>query len=240
MRYLILSDIHGNLEGLEAVLADADGQYDEILNCGDAVGYGPDPNAVVAFCRDRCAVSIRGNHDKASAGIGDPEWFNPVAQASIMWTTEKLTQQNLDWVRALPSGPVCVGGFFDLVHGSPADEDEYILDGESAMAAASCATSNLTFFGHTHIQGGWEIVRQSLRPVRNDRFSVERDLGYLVNPGSVGQPRDGDARAGYALYDPEERQVEYRRVSYDVQKTHRKILEAGLPEVLGLRLYRGR
>ena len=238
MRYLILSDIHANHEALDAVLADASGRYDTIVCCGDIVGYGPDPNAAIDWCRENCCVTVRGNHDKACAGLADLEWFNPVARMSAVWTESILTEANLNWLRGLPAGPVEVDGFA-LVHGSPADEDEYLVSTYDVRQVADQLPASVSFFGHTHMQGGFELHRNGVRPIVNAELSISDTSGYLINAGSVGQPRDGDPDAAYAIYEPQERLVQYRRVAYDVATTHRKIMEAGLPEVLGLRLYRG-
>lgn len=238
MRYLILSDIHSNLEALTAVLVDADGHYDRIVNCGDLVGYGPDPNAVVDWSRESGAPAVRGNHDKACASLTDLEWFNPVARASDEWTHGVLQAQNLAFLKDLSMGPQAVNGF-SILHGSPQDEDEYIVNELDVEAAIPHLAPGVSFFGHTHLQGGFEIHRTVVRRTRPDYFEVNPEVQYLVNPGSVGQPRDGDWRAGYALYNTAERLVVYKRCEYDVASTFRKIIEAGLPEVLGRRLYVG-
>lgn len=245
MRYLIISDIHGNLDALEACLADALGLYDQILCLGDLVGYGADPNAVVDWCRANANFVIRGNHDKAVAGIGETEDFNDQAASSVTWTTSQLSPENLSYLRALPAGPVRVNGF-TAVHGSPSDEDEYILSGVDAMRAFTWHSGTLTFFGHTHVQGGflWKSRYahpiSPLRPNQDARdFPLQPDTAYLINPGSIGQPRDHDPRAAYALYDSDQKLLTYRRVEYDVAKAQRRILASGLPEKLALRLSRG-
>jgi predicted phosphodiesterase len=238
VRYLIISDIHANLEALHAVVADAAGEFETILNCGDVVGYGPDPNEAVEFCREKCAYNVRGNHDKACAGLSDLEWFNPVAQSSVLWSASSLTRENLEWLRALPEGPIDAGPCA-ILHGSPVDEDEYITDTEEAKLAAEHVTAAVTFFGHTHLQGGFQIHRSGGRHIVDGEFQVDDESAWMINPGSVGQPRDGDAAAGYALFDSETRVVQLHRVSYRIDRTHQKILRAGLPEVLALRLYHG-
>ena len=238
MRYLILSDIHANLEALESVLADAAGQYDATICCGDVVGYGPDPNAAIEWCRDNCKWIVRGNHDKACAGLADLDWFNPIARTSAIWTESVLTEENLAWLRALPTGPVEVDDFA-ILHGSPVDEDEYLVNASDVREVADQLPAAVSFFGHTHLQGGFELHRNGIRSVADADLSLSDNSGYLINSGSVGQPRDGDPAAAYALYEPAQRLVQYRRVPYDVSATHRKIMGAGLPEVLGLRLYRG-
>ena len=243
MAYLIVSDIHANLESLEAVLADAKGLYDSILCLGDVVGYGADPNTVCEWARTEAAIVVRGNHDKAAAGIGSLEWFNGAARASAVWTREELDEDNSQWLRALPQGPLVVEGTarpFALVHGSPADEDEYLIEPADARMLSGTLEQQATFFGHTHIQGGFLLARgaaSSLRPQRS--LQLEPDYFYLINPGSVGQPRDSDPRAAYAIYSAEDRTVEYRRVAYDVKRAAAKIREAGLPTFLASRLSEG-
>jgi predicted phosphodiesterase len=239
VRYLILSDIHGNLEALTAVVADAKGRYDSILNCGDLVGYGPDPNAVVDWCRENTPVLIRGNHDKACVGLQDLEWFNPMARQSAVWTNEMLTDVNREFLRELPQGPLPVDDF-QLVHGSPQDEDEYLVTQAEALEASRFSTRALSFFGHTHVQGGFILYSKGARYVTTQRLALDRDGSYLINPGSVGQPRDEDPRAAYLIYSTDDRLVEYYRVEYDVFRTQRKIIEAGLPELLAHRLQFGK
>lgn len=239
MRYLILSDIHANRAALDAVLADASGQYDGILNLGDVVGYGPDPNYVADVCRTFSAPTVRGNHDKAAVGLIDLEWFNAAARASAEWTSRTLTSENAAWLAGLPSGPVHIDGF-SLVHGSPVDEDEYITGGPEAREAAAGSDANLSFFGHTHVQGGFEVHRTGgVRMVGPGSVVIDESSTWLINPGSVGQPRDGDPGAAWAVYDTAHRTVELHRTPYDVLDTVRRIVDAGLPEILGLRLYRG-
>jgi predicted phosphodiesterase len=238
VRYLIISDIHGNLEALTAVLAAAEGQFDAIACCGDLVGYGPDPNAVIDLCRQKCSYLVRGNHDKACAGLADLDWFNSVAQTSALWSAAALTRSNLEWLRSLPQGPLDTGDFA-ILHGSPADEDEYITDTEEAKAAADYITAGISFFGHSHLQGGFQIHRSGSRHITSREFQAAETSAWLINPGSVGQPRDGDPKAAYALFDSVTHFVQLCRVPYSIERTHQKIVDAGLPEVLALRLYHG-
>lgn len=246
MRYLILSDLHSNREALEAVLTHANGHYDRVVCCGDLVGYGPDPNAVIDWARENFDAVIRGNHDRACAGLDSLEWFNPVAKAASLWTLGELSASNLDYLRALPTGPLAVD-CFQLIHGSPLDEDEYVMSIADARNVFSYLDVNVTFFGHTHVQGGFvrrEGQYQMLaRPDAGESGITLRlhPAGtWLINPGSTGQPRDRDPRAAYAIFDNEAMEVTYRRVHYDFDTTRRKILESGLPEVLGSRLTIGR
>jgi predicted phosphodiesterase len=246
VRYLILSDIHGNWEALESVLRSAAGQYDRTICCGDLVGYGADPNQVVEWVRDNCKVVVRGNHDKACTGMDDLEWFNPVARVAAMWTLRTLTPENAEYIRTLSQGPVNEDGF-QVVHGSPFDEDEYVLAPEEAGQAFTYLESRVAFFGHTHVQGGFiwnhsrvETILCSPSPSRWEIIEIDPDCAYLINPGSVGQPRDGSPLAAFALYDSERRVVTYGRTEYDVMRTQQKIREAGLPPILADRLTMGR
>jgi predicted phosphodiesterase len=246
VRYLIVSDLHANWEALDAVARHARGQYDRSLCCGDLVGYGADPNPVVQWVRDNCAVIVRGNHDRACTGLEDLEWFNPVARAAAVWTLENLSPENVSYVRDLPQGPAFADGI-QVLHGSPCDEDDYVVGADQAAQAFTYLESRLAFFGHTHLQGGfiWNQERVETIPAvspQNDRQSLDIDStgGYLLNPGSVGQPRDGDPRAAYALYDSDRNVVDYYRVDYDVEAAQRKIRDAGLPSFLAERLSLGR
>ena len=187
MRHLVLSDIHANLEALDACLADAEVRgYDDVVVLGDVVGYGADPNAVVDRVRDLEPIAlVRGNHDKVSVGLESADGFNAVARAAARWTTDALTPHNRGWVAALPRGPLTVDDDIQICHGSPVDEDEYIF-------------------------------------------------------GSVGQPRDGDPRAAYAIVDAPAGRIEMVRLQYPVQAAQDKIRRAGLPDPLADRLASGR
>jgi predicted phosphodiesterase len=280
MRALILSDIHGNLEALEAVLSAADGQWDELWNLGDMVGYGGAPNQVLDLIRPLQTLVVRGNHDRVCCGLTSPNAFNPVAREAALWTRETLTEDNLAWLKEVPQGPIHPA--YEGVtcsHGSPLDEDRYILTLRDAWAPLQQSTTPLTFFGHTHIQGGFsesENQWQELRPAmsyprfippqsrissrtkrwgelqnRTESWTLTLAPGsrHLINPGSVGQPRDFDWRAAFAILsiatsetDPAEtiRQVTFHRVPYDVITSQGRILMAGLPERLAARLREGR
>ncbi len=237
--YLIVSDIHANLEALQAVLADAQGRYEKILCLGDLVGYGADPNPVGEWTRANATAIVRGNHDKVCSGNEPLEDYRPAARASAIWTREELSSQNLDYLYHLPRGPLRYEDF-DLVHGSPADEDEYVLTVADASPLREAVSVQTTFFGHTHVQGGFVLTRSGARRILpKGVFELEPDHYYLLNPGAVGQPRDGDPRAAYLIYSPQERMVEYRRVDYDIDKAASKIRAAALPSALAVRLYSG-
>ena len=246
MRYLILSDIHANWEGLQAVIEHAAGKYDQVLCCGDLIGYGADPNAVTDWVRAHVTAVVRGNHDKASVGLDDLEWFNPVARAAAVWTRRELTPDNAGYILNLPKGPLVFDGF-EVAHGSPLDEDEYMLGTADAGEAFCYLDTPLTFFGHTHVQGGfiWNHARVETiekTPLAEERqtLELEADCAYMINPGSVGQPRDGDPRAAYVVFNPEERFLIFYRLPYDVGKAQEKIRRAGLPPLLADRLAAGR
>jgi len=233
--YLILSDIHANLEALHAVLDDARGRYERILCLGDLVGYGADPNPVVEWARSNVDVIVRGNHDKDCSEAGPLDHYRSIAAVSAVWTRGQLTASNIEYLRALPRGPLRYEGI-DLVHGSPADEDEYLLMESEAAAIRPYLETQATFFGHTHMQGGFLVAPRGVRELIPESFQLEPDYFYLLNPGSVGQPRDGDPRAAYILFDRDRGLVEFRRVEYDIETAARKIRQAGLPEGLALRL----
>jgi len=246
VRYLILSDIHANWEALEAVARESEGRYDRILCCGDLIGYGGDPNLVVAWVRQHCPHVVRGNHDRASVGMDDLEWFNPVARAAALWTQQHIDPDHAQYIRALPKGPLLIDGL-QLMHGSPFDEDEYLMAANDAGQAFGYLESRIAFFGHTHVQGGfiWNRSRVETIPSpawRSDRgvLEIDPDCAYLLNPGSVGQPRDGDARAAFLVFDSDAQMATYFRVSYDIAGAQKKIREAGLPPILADRLTVGR
>jgi diadenosine tetraphosphatase ApaH/serine/threonine PP2A family protein phosphatase len=244
--YLILSDIHGNLEALSAVLADADGRYERVLCLGDLVGYGADPNAVVEWSRQHVSGIVRGNHDKACAGADPLDDYNPAARDSAEWTRRVLTPESAAYLSALPIGPASIEADtqgelpFDISHGSPLNEDEYLVVAADVWPLRSALAARLTFFGHTHMQGGFLLTRGGVKRIRGAGIvAVEPEHHFLINPGSVGQPRDGDPKAAYAIYDADQRLIEYRRTEYDIDSAAAKIRAAGLPEVLAARLYQG-
>jgi diadenosine tetraphosphatase ApaH/serine/threonine PP2A family protein phosphatase len=209
------------------------------LCLGDLAGYGADPNPVVEWARANVAAIVRGNHDKICTGLDSLEGYNPAARASAIWTRDALSSENSQYLKKLPRGPLRVDGF-DLVHGSPLDEDEYLITPGDVAQIRSYLDTPLSFFGHTHLQGGFLVARSGVMRIIPGRvLELEPDHFYLVNPGSVGQPRDGDSRAAYVLYSHGDRTVELRRVEYDVGKAAAKIRASGLPESLALRLSLG-
>lgn len=246
MRYLIASDVHGNLQALEAVLA-ASPAWDRLLMLGDLVGYGAQPNEVVERVRDLAPYAIvRGNHDKVAAGLDGAETFNPAAQRAAEWTRATLSEGNRAYLAALPRGPLIVDDRLEICHGSPADEDEYIFGEGDVAEALVRARQPLCFFGHTHFpmvvaltpEGDLDMLRQGAGD--HDPVRFDGGVRLLVNPGAVGQPRDGDPRAACALFDGDTGEIRLLRMAYPVEEAHDRILAAGLPKVLAQRLLVGR
>jgi diadenosine tetraphosphatase ApaH/serine/threonine PP2A family protein phosphatase len=240
MRIAVVSDIHSNLVALETVLAAA-GTYDELWCLGDTIGYGPRPNECVALMRQHAKYIITGNHDLASLGKIDLRDFNPDARKANIWNGEQLLDEHREWLELLPPD-MPVNERFTLAHGSPREPIwEYLLTPEQAMANFELFPQEICLIGHSHVQLGFR-----LRPgyERSERFlpdrsrTVELDgaTRYFINPGSVGQPRDQDPRAAYAIIDTEANNIRFNRVEYDIQKTQRQMQDAGLPSALIRRL----
>ncbi len=229
-------------------------EYDLSLNLGDMIGYGASPNQVLEIVRGFHGVVIRGNHDKACVGITAPNalGFNPVANQAVKWTSQALNDWNREWVRKLAAGPIEVPGYPGgvCVHGSPMDEDDYLLSTTAASEAFRQSTFPLVFFGHTHIQGGYvfrrglvEIIRPKYSSLQGEdrwELTLHPEARYFINPGSIGQPRDGDWRCAFALFDSDAKRITYYRVPYPVEMAQQKIFSADLPEYLALRLRQGR
>lgn len=251
MRVLLLSDIHSNLEALVAVL-DAAPAYDAVWNLGDVVGYGANPNEVIERVRGLGSVFVRGNHDKVCSGGAGLEDFNPIAGRAARWTRCVLTAEHADWLRQMPPGPIMPDGpQVSCMHGSPLDEDEYVLTLRDALLPLTSVETRINFFGHTHMQGGfatngeeWFRISPQYSARGADEFELplRENARYLINPGSVGQPRDGDWRAAFAMYESENgaQRVMFYRVPYDVKRAQERIVAAGLPDRLATRLREGR
>ena len=246
MRYLILSDIHANYEALSAVLAHVRRKrWDKAIVLGDVVGYGANPNQAVDLVRAlKPVVVIRGNHDKVCSGIEDGEMFNRVALQAAMWTRSRLNPSNLRWLRSLPEGPAVVDGAFAVSHGTPIDEDAYIFGEIEALNVFRQTSFPLCFFGHSHFPVVFGLSPDAIQTVLTTppsfHFRLEPDVRYLVNPGSIGQPRDGNPLASFAMFDSGTRSVAVYRVPYRIERAQQKILDAGLPRPLADRLALGR
>ena len=260
MTYAVLSDIHGNLEALQAVEAALDAlpvRIDAHLILGDLVGYNADPAACLARGLQIASCCIRGNHDKVVAGIASDRDFNDVAQAAARLHRRMLSAADLERLHALPQGPVQAAPGIVLCHGSPQDEDLYLMDGYDARESFQALSdhypdANICFFGHTHVP----MVVQQARPKRAERairtpvrglvvqpgasLTLDAASRYLINPGSVGQPRDGNPDAAFGVYDAGRNRYTQYRVPYPVAEAQRKIRGLGLPEALAERLAVGR
>ncbi len=246
MKYLILSDIHSNQEALSAVLARVKRKrWDKVVFLGDLVGYGANPNQTVDMVRAlKPLQAIRGNHDKVCSGIENGEMFNRVALQAAQWTQQRLTKSNLEWLYRLPEGPTVVDGAFAISHGTPIDEDAYIFGEIEALNVFRQTAFPLCFFGHSHFPVVFGLSPDAIHTVLTTsptfRIRLEPGLRYLVNPGSIGQPRDGNPLASFGMYDSAAKTVTIYRVPYRVERTQKKILDAGLPAPLADRLALGR
>jgi predicted phosphodiesterase len=248
MRYFVLSDIHSNIEALQACIRRA-GQagYDAVLCCGDIVGYGPNPIEAIDLVRELNAVTIRGNHDRVAADREDAHEFNQHARRAIFWTRSVLPDSYLEYLAGLPMGPLSVAESAQLVHGAIADEDAYIFTDADGDENLRIAQQRLTFFGHSHIPSVFanDANGDSTEPpsYEFDEFTAVKCDGtakLLINPGSIGQPRDGDPRASFLIWDNQRGRLEFYRVDYDIEETQAKMEKANLPSYLIQRLARGR
>ena len=251
MRYAVLSDIHSNLEALTAVMDAAGAEaVDRYLCLGDIIGYGPDPGSCLARLASSEAVIVAGNHDLACIGKLDPNWFHPPAKAAVLWTRDQLSFTDLDALRRLPLTTTIDA--FTLVHSGLRHPERfsYLVDVAQAIDTLILCRTLFCLAGHTHLPWIVEYDRAKRALLRilttppelaEVTFTDEPEqMRYLVNPGSVGQPRDGDPRASFAIIDTVQRRISIRRISYDIASAQRKIRQAGLPELFAERLGRGR
>lgn len=241
MRIAILSDIHSNLEALEAALAAGEELGADAVYClGDIVGYGACPNECVERIRERSAICLAGNHDHAAVNLLDAKGFNEDARRAVSWTARALTPENAAYLRGL--GMTHAERDVLYVHAAPSEPAawDYILRIDDASYEFEQADARLCFFGHTHRQVAYERRGAEVGLVGRPEFLADDGARYLVNVGSVGQPRDGDPRAAFTFYDEEKESVRFVRVEYDIDKAARRIAEAGLPGLLAHRLHLGR
>lgn len=232
MRYAIISDIHANLEALTTALSIIDAKgVDSIVCLGDVVGYGANPNECAQLVRERCAVTVLGNHDAAALDLSVTRDFNPLARRAAVWTSETLTEENKTFLRSLPMS--AIHGAALLVHASPRrpEDWDYIVDPEDAMYALRTMEAPVCFVGHSHVPGVFNE--------RGRAKAVTRDERYIVNVGSVGQPRDGNPMLSFGIFDEEEWNFELVRSAYDINAAAARIMDAKLPEELGNRLFYG-
>jgi predicted phosphodiesterase len=250
VRYLIVSDIHANWEALQAVRAHVRRKrFDRVVFLGDAVGYGASPNRVLSWMRSLGSdlIVVRGNHDRVCSGLESADYFNRYARQAANWTLDRLDERNLEYLRSFPEGPKELTAGVAICHGSSVDEDAYVFSAYDAQMAFGGLAHPLIFFGHTHVpslfmlrqNNGNQTLSVRLLSGRRVVIDLEEDQRYLMNPGSVGQPRDRDPRASYAILDTDQRRIYLYRVSYRASVARRRILSAGLPPVLGDRLLYG-
>ncbi len=243
MRILVISDIHANLVALETVLRDA-GQFDRIWCLGDVVGYGPEPNACIETLREHDLICIAGNHDWAVLDKLDLEEFNPDARAAAEWTRQQLTLTSVDWLHALPERIPTQAEKFTLVHGSPRYPIwEYVMTPAVARINFDFFDTRICLMGHTHVPVLYrhrldEYTATAETLPEGNAVAIDSDR-LMINPGSVGQPRDGDARAAYALLDLDALTLTHYRVEYDIAATQKKMARANLPARLIQRLSHG-
>lgn len=241
MRSAILADIHANLPAFEAVLRDIDdrGGVEQIWCLGDVVGYGPDPSACIALLRQRPHVCVAGNHDWAAIGKLDISDFNPHAATACRWTGDQLSPEDMGYLEDLPL--TLTQGDFTIVHGSPREPIwEYVVSTHSAEDNFSCFDTRYCLVGHSHVPAVFEETGDGciLRGMPLTLKLGENRL--IINPGGVGQPRDGDPRAAYAIFDSEENTVCHYRIPYDIEETQERMVREGLPGFLASRLSYGR
>lgn len=244
MRYAIISDIHSNIEALTAFFKAAEKlKVDKTVCLGDMVGYNPNPNECVDLVRENEVACVMGNHDSRASGVEEPTDFNPQAALAIYWTRNALTDENKEFLKNLPR-KLMVDDRFLAVHGWVNDTDRYVFSaGDAAknfeLVRKEKPRVNICFFGHTHVAITYLEAGGSVALNADSRLSIDPGVDYLINPGGLGQPRDRDPRAPFAIYDTEKREVTFHRVEYDFKATAQKILDAGLPQRLAERLKLG-
>jgi predicted phosphodiesterase len=242
MRYGFFSDVHSNLEALEAVIRDFEKEkIDKLFFLGDVVGYGPDPNQCVTIVTQTSDITLMGNHDHAAIGVLDATWFNQYARQAIDWTKEVLTPQNSKIIEKFPLDTKLPD--FYLVHSTPKDPQnwDYILDLDQAEENFPFFEQQICLIGHSHLPA--IIKKYKDQPCvlhKKPSVEIEKDCKYIINIGAVGQPRDGNNQACYLIFDNAKNKAELKRVSYDVKKTQTKMRKAGLPQYLIDRLSWGR
>ena len=245
MRYLIFTDIHGNLESYLALLKFIQRRkIDYYIFLGDLVGYGASPNEIIQKVRALKPLSIiRGNHDKAVCGLDSVQTFNPIAASAIHWTADNILKKNMDFLCRLKMGPQIIHDNIMICHGAPFDEDHYVFGEFDAAESFEHITTPICFFGHTHFPFVYSekdhLVEGTFLTGNSNEIKLEKGVKYLINPGSVGQPRDRNPLAACAIYDSKTRKVKFYRMEYDIEEAQRKILKEGLPPPLAERLALG-
>ncbi len=239
MNYAIISDIHSNLEAFERILFEIDKiGVDEIVCLGDIVGYGASPNECLDIVRERQVTSIIGNHDMVACGSGDAHNFNPIARDAGLWTRNELTEVNRDFLSSLPHQRVIED--FLIVHGAISDPDLYIFSSSEAFLEFNLMIkARICFFGHTHVKVYYVCSNSRVQSFTDDEVRLSEENLYLVNPGSVGQPRDRDPRASFLVFEHDKKNIKFFRLEYDIMTAQEKIIDAGLDKRLAYRLSMG-
>ena len=238
MKYVIISDIHGNLEAFEAARKEIEKTSpDKILCLGDLVGYGASPNECVEAAREICDATVAGNHDFGAIGRTDIAYFNMYAREAILWTAKALKEDALDFLGSRPLTEV-VDDNIRIVHATPRDPERwnYIFSHEHALGEFDAFEEQICFIGHSHQPTIYELMDRETLIVSVDRVKVRKGRRYLVNVGSVGQPRDGNPKAAICIYDVDKSEIAIERIEYDVEAAKKRITDAGLPAVLANRL----
>ena len=240
MRLAIISDVHSNLEAFEAVLADAkESECSQFVCLGDIVGYNANPHECVERVREMDCPIVKGNHDEQASLFESSRDFNEMAEAAIQWTRDNLTDSDKEWLRGLEFQKQVRD--FTIVHATLDSPEQwgYVFNNLDAAASFTCQQTALCFFGHTHVPMAF-VRDEGVQRQRLDKLRIDSNKKYFINAGSVGQPRDGDWRAAYCIYDIENGVVEQRRVRYDLQTAQKRIIDAELPRLLAERLAIGR
>lgn len=244
MKYLIFSDIHSNLEAFEKLLSLKKVQeVDKLLFLGDLVGYGADPNKTIDLYKElKDTYAIRGNHDKVISELESSSLFNPVAAFSAEWSKLHINKENMQFLLDLKKGPLVVDRFITICHGSTFDEDYYVFSMFEAVESIKFMQTSIGFFGHTHFPIIYLLRNEKIDVVplnNNTKIKLDPNTRYLINPGSIGQPRDKNPNPSFVIFDSTKREIQFIRFNYNVKKAQKKIREAGLPEILASRLESG-
>ncbi len=244
MKYLIFSDIHGNLEAFKKLLSLKQiKNIDKMLFLGDLVGYGPDPDEVINLFKElKNVYYIRGNHDKVISDLESSSMFNPIAQFSAEWSKSNIGGKNKGFLRKFPKGPMVIDSFITICHGSNFDEDYYVFSPYEALESLKFMTTSIGFFGHTHFPIMYMYRNKKINSVAlesNKTIKLDVNTRYLINPGSIGQPRDRNPDPSFIIFDSDKKVIKYYRFKYDYKLTQKKIRENGIPEPLAARLESG-
>ena len=241
MIYIIISDIHGNLEAFDAVVKSMPKAKEKRILCaGDVIGYGADPNECIDKVISLEAENIKGNHESAVLGESDISTFNPNAAKAVLWTRDHMTSDSNAYIQNLPL--IHKEELFTMVHGTLHDPEEfrYMLTNIEAAETFRILETKICFVAHSHVPAMFMMEDERINLNFTDKFKLRKNAKYIINVGSVGQPRDGDRRACYCVYDSDKEEIELRRVEYDIESAQKKIINAGLPKILAERLALGR